>query len=130
MKKKQEIIARIRENAALVVSLARDQLGLEISYDESGVSWLDGFIQRQHEDGISENQCDLVSTLGALLGECIIRIFGGDWAMIDGEWGVQFDNRNAAFPFDKVRKQLENGAADSVLSFFTAIPHIFKNKLA
>jgi hypothetical protein len=39
---------------------------------------------------------------------------------------VRFDAKNAAFPFAKVAKQLENGSADSVLSFFTAIPMVFR----
>jgi hypothetical protein len=59
----------------------------------------------------------------------VIRTFGGTWAHLDGSWGVQLDAKNAVFPFAKVLKQLENGAGDSVLSFFTVIPRVFKGKL-
>ncbi|WP_020474751.1 hypothetical protein [Zavarzinella formosa] len=116
---------RIRENAELVVSVARKQLAVDVGYDEAGVRWLDGYIQRQHEQGDPANRDGLTNTLGSYLGECIVRSFGGVWAEVDESWGVRFDDRNAAFPFAKVGKQLEHGAGDSVLSFFTAIPVLF-----
>jgi hypothetical protein len=117
---------RIRANAELVVGIARDQLGVEVGYDEAGVRWLDRYVQRQHEQGNPANRDGLVNTLGSYLGECIIQSFGGEWAEIDGTWCVRFDVGNAAYPFAKVGKQLENGAADSVLPFFTAIPLLFR----
>jgi len=117
-------IERIRENAALVMSLAA-RLGETISFDEAGVRWLDGFIQRQHEQGDPANRNGLVNTLGSFLGECIICTFGGEWAEMDRAWCVCFDDRNAAYPFAKVAKQLERGTGDSVLSFFTLIPALF-----
>jgi hypothetical protein len=119
-------IAAIRANAAMVVAIARDQLGQELSFDEQAVRWLDGYIQRQHEAGDPTSRDGLVNTLGSFLGECIIRSFGGEWAYVDGSWCVRFDAKNAVFPFAKVAKQLENGSADSVLSFFTIIPMVFR----
>ncbi len=109
----------LRSNAELVIAFARDQFGQGLAYDEQAIRWLDGYIQRQHEAGDPNDRDSLVSTLGSFLGECIIRSFGGKWAMVDGSWCVQFDEKNAAFPFAKVAKQLENGSGDSVLSFFT-----------
>ncbi|HEV3384644.1 MAG TPA: hypothetical protein VG097_07505 [Gemmata sp.] len=126
MKENLPIEERFRANAELVVSIARKQLGVEVGMDEAGVRWLDGYIQRQHEQGNPANRDGLVSTLGSYLGECIIQCFGGQWAEIDGAWCVQFSEGNAAYPLTKVRKQLENGAGDSVLSFFTAIPVLFR----
>lgn len=118
---------RIRANADVVVSVAQKQLGQEVGYDLAGVRWLDGYIQRQHEQGNPANRDGLVSTLRSFLGECIIRSFGGEWIEVDGSWCVQFDDRNAAFPFAKVSKHLEHGAEDSVLSFFRAIPVLFRS---
>lgn len=122
------MVDRIRVNAELVVSVARDQLGEVVGYDEVGVRWLDGYIQRQHEQGNPANHEGLVNTLGSYLGECIIRSFGGKWAEVDGSWCVRFDDRNAAYPFAKVGKQLEHGAEDSVFSFFTLIPVLFRGR--
>jgi hypothetical protein len=120
------MVDRIRANAELVVSVAARQLGEAVWYDEAGVRWLDGYIQRQHEQGDPANRDGLVSTLGSFLGECIVRTFGGEWDEVDGSWCVRFDDRNGAYPFAKVAKQLDNGAEDSVLSFFTAIPVVFR----
>lgn len=119
------MVDRIRANAALVVSVAERQLGQSIGFDEAGVRWLDGYIQRQHEQGDPSQRDALVSRLGSFLGECIVCSFGGEWAEVDGWWCVRFDERSAAFPFDKVAKHLENGAEDSVLSFFSGIPVLF-----
>jgi protein-S-isoprenylcysteine O-methyltransferase Ste14 len=119
------VVDRIRSNAELVVRVAREELRQEIGYDEAGVRWLDGYVQRQHEQGDAARRPGLVDTLGAFLGECIVRTHGGAWARADGAWCVRFDEANAAFPFAKVAKQLESGAGDSVLSFFTAIPTLF-----
>ncbi len=119
-------IDAIRSNAALVSSIARDQLGQDLAFDEAAVRWLDGYIDRQHHSGNPDNRDGLVSTLGSFLGECILHSFGGHWAMLDGSWCVRFDEKNAVFPFAKVAKQLENGSEDSVLSFFTVIPILFR----
>jgi hypothetical protein len=123
------MVERIRANAELVVSVATQQLGQAVGYDEAGVRWLDGYIQRQHEQGNPDIRGGLVSTLGSFLGECIVRSFGGEWAEVDGSWCVRFDDHNAAYPFAKVGKQLEHGAEGSVLSFFTAIPVLFRGRL-
>lgn len=122
------MVDRIRANAQLVLTVARDHLDTEVGFDEAGVRWLDGYIQRQHEQGNPANREGLVSTLGSYLGECIIQSYRGAWAEVDGSWCVRFDERNAAYPFVKVGKQLEYGAEDSVLSFFTSIPVIFRHR--
>ena len=119
---------RLRANAQLVLSLATEKLGVAIGYDETGVRWLDGYIQRQHEHGEVATRDGLISLLGSFLGECIIRSLGGSWAFTDESWGVRFDEKNIVFPFAKVAKQLEHGSEDSVLRFFTLIPIIFKLK--
>jgi hypothetical protein len=121
------MVERIRTNAELVVSLASEQLGKAVGYDEAGVRWLDGFIERQHQQGDPTSRDGLVSTLGSYLGECIVHSFGGQWAEIDG-WCVRFDDKNAVYPFAKVAKHLEHGAEDSVLSFFTIIPIVFPRR--
>lgn len=119
------MIEQIKHNARLVVSIAEAQLKTKIGFDREGVEWLDGYIQRQHEHGDGANFEGLVSTLGSFFGECIITAYGGDWQQTEYGWSVSFDDKNAAFPFAKVRKQLENGADDSVLSMFDTISVLF-----
>lgn len=120
------MVDRIRANAELVVTVVAKQLGQSISYDLEGVRWLEGYLQRQHEQKDGSLHDGLVSTLGSFLGECIRRNYGGEWADWEGSWCVRFDEQNAVFPFAKVRKQLEFGAEDSVLSFYKVIPVMFK----
>jgi hypothetical protein len=64
---------------------------------------------------------------GSFLGECIVRCYGGTWKQHDGVWCVAFDEKNVAFPFAKVAKQMDNGLEDGIASYFDVIPIVFKN---
>ena len=123
------VLARIRANAELVVTVAHQELGKDITYDQAGVEWLDGYIERQHEQGDPASRPKLVQILGSFLGECIVRSLGGHWANDEGTWAIRFDKRNAAFPFAKVQKHLNNGGGDSVLAFYQSIRVIFKTQI-
>lgn len=120
----------ILADAELVAGIAADELKAEMGYDEAGVRWLDGFIERQHATGDPAIREKLTSTLGSYLGTCIIETYGGEWVEDEGSWCVRFSAGNAAFPFNKTAKHLENGreGGDSVLAFFTAIPTLFKER--
>lgn len=120
------ILDQIRSNAELVVSTFSQTSDVALSFDETGVEWVNGYIER-NRSSLDPAQIDgLVNTLGSFLGECIVREHGGQWAEADGQYGVQFDQHNWAFPFNKIRKHIENGAEDSILSYFTIIPAVFK----
>lgn len=121
------MIDRIKQNAQLVVSIAENQLNTKIAFDREGVLWLDDYIQRQHEHGDPQNHEGLINTLGSFFGECIIATYGGEWQQTEYGWGITFGNQNAAFPFAKVAKQLENGSDDSVLAMFDSTPVLFIN---
>src|SRR5437867_1704433 len=112
---------KLRANAALVVRTVRENLDTELTFDQAGVEWIDGYINRLRECSAADERSGLISTLGSFVGECIIRTFGGSWAEKDGRWGVQ-TKRVWACPFAKIEKQFENGPEDSVASFFTCIP--------
>jgi hypothetical protein len=118
----KELIAK---NAELVRSMASQKLGVTANYDIEGVRWLDGFINGQHLGASGEVKERLVQTLGSFLGECIRKTYGGEWVDDSGSLEVRFSHGNAAYPFAKVSKQLQNGAEDSVLGMFTAIPVLF-----
>ena len=101
---------------------------LNLNYDAESVKFLEGFIERNKGDLEKEEAKGLINSLGSFLGQCIIENYGGQW-QIDGETGsvaIAFDEKNKAFPFGKVSKQFENGLEDSVYSFYTVIPTIFK----
>jgi hypothetical protein len=117
------ILAKIQANAAIVVRIAGEQLGENIGYNEAGVRWLDGYIQRQHEGGDPSNHAGLINPLGSYLGECVIQSFGGEWAEVEGAWSVRFDDRNAVYPFAKVAKQRNYPQAADDLG---AVPRVAK----
>ena len=119
----------IRANAELVVARLREASGMEgFGYNAESVAWLDGFIERQRvrpEFAGDEARERMSQTLGSFLGECVVRCHGGEWREVDGTWAVCFGGDDAAFPFNKVRKQFANGSDDSVLGWFETIPVIF-----
>jgi hypothetical protein len=120
-------LAGIRANAELVVEQFGGVSGLDhFGYDAPSVQWVEGFIERQRvRADVDPRFVDqMVSVLGSYLGECIIRTYGGQWSLGEEGWRVEFDPKNAAFPFAKVEKQFANGAEDGISSFFTAIPLI------
>jgi hypothetical protein len=119
-------VEQIRAQAAMVVELGRRQLGVPLGYDESGVRWLDGYIERLRNTPGFPNHDRLIAVFGAYLGECIIRCYGGSWDLVDDNWAVRFDEKNGVFPFTKVAKHIANGKEDSVLGFFTFLPKVYK----
>jgi hypothetical protein len=125
----------IRANAELVVGRLREASEMEdFGYNAESVEWLYGFIERQRvrPEFSGEEAAERMSqTLGSFLGECVIRCYGGEWREVEGTWAIAFGDGgdDAAFPFNKVRKQFENGAGDSVLSWFETIPIIFAQQI-
>lgn len=101
---------------------------LNLKYDADSVKFIEGFIERNKSNFDKEESKGLINSLGSFLGQCIIENYGGQWQP-DNEIGsvaIMFDDNNKAYPFSKVSKQFDNGLEDSVYSFYTAIPRIFK----
>ena len=111
----------IRAHAERFITVIAEHVGQTLAYDRAGVEWVDGYVQRQHEQGDPKIREGLAKTVACYLGECLIRGVGGEWAMVGGMWAIRFDERNAAYPLNKVQKHLENGAEDSILSFYDTI---------
>jgi hypothetical protein len=119
----------IRANAELVIEKSRPLSGIDFGYTQESVEWLQGFIERLRTSGGFDNPDEknkLVSVFGSFLGECIVRCHGATWMQSEGVWCVGFDEKNVAFPFAKVQKQMDNGLEDGIASFFTVIPLVFK----
>jgi hypothetical protein len=114
-----EYAAGLRDQAEQIRTLVSQNFALD--YDEEGVRWLDRYLERQHQEHKqSEMQPGLIQALGSFLGECILRKFGGQWGMANGQACVMLPGF-AVFPHNKVQKHLANGAAggDSVLALYT-----------
>lgn len=113
--------ANIVANAEFVRKTAREQIGVDVGFDEAGVRWLDGFINSQRLAATEEVRAKLPNNLGCFLGECIRHTFGGEWQQHEAGLMITVNERLSVFPFNKVQKQLENQNGDSVLGLFTAI---------
>jgi hypothetical protein len=122
-------IVRIRELAEYVVREFGPLSGIDFGYDRESVRWMEGFIERDREraDPARGVPRGLVNTIGAFLGECVVRETGGSWAWDEAreDWSVVFPRGGGAFPFVKVWKQFENGldGGDSILSFYEVAVH-------
>ena len=120
----------IKANAEMVVQQLRPLSGIDFGYTPESVEWLDGYIERLRSSGEFESvemKDKLTSVFGSFLGECIVHCYGGTWRQHEEGWAIAFDDNNVAFPFAKVAKQIDNGGEDSIASFFTAMPFVFKN---
>ena len=120
--------ARIRRMADDFAAFLERQMGVRLERGPEAVAWLDGYVESNRP--LPPEHLDAQEMLvGAYLGECVIAAYGGEWAEFDGQWGVRFDERNAVFPFAKTRKHWENGAEDSIRSFYEMIPVVYAGRV-
>lgn len=97
-----------------------------LGYNKLSVLWLNSYVESQRKLTLDESTVDsLIENLGCYFGRCIIEVYGGHWMQLDGTWVVQFDEKNAVFPFNKLAKHWENGAEDSIRSMFESIPLLY-----
>lgn len=116
----------LRANADLTLRTLHEKLDVDLRYDRASVEWVSGYIERIREGRDPSSLDGLVNNLGAFLGECVIANFGGRWVRDELGIAIYFDDdgRNAVFPLSKVRKQLLNGAPDSILALYDTIPSL------
>jgi len=101
---------------------------LNLKYDAGSVKFIEGFIERNKGHFEKEECQGLINSLGSFLGKCIIENYGGQWEVNSetGSVAIAFDDNNKAYPFAKVSKQFESGLVDSIYSFYSVIPTVFK----
>lgn len=105
---------------------------LDLNYDSKSVKYLEAFIERQRGSFEGEDLEGLINSIGAFLGQCVITNYGGQW-QLDPETQqtcIAFDDKNKVYPFSKTAKQFENGLEESVYSFYTIIPVVFKDQIS
>ncbi len=115
----------IRLNAELVSKTFGENNGVNLAFDEDSVEWVDGYIERNRETWDEQTAARLSGVFGSFLGECIRLNFGGEWQMNEFGLGIVFEDGNTAYPFNKIKKQIENGAVDSIASFYNTISTVF-----
>jgi hypothetical protein len=123
----------IKANAELVQRVCQPLVDFPFSYDEPSVTWLEGYIERlRASGGLKDNFDTYVSVFGSYLGEAIIASFGGEWSDTgEDSLHIALPGNNKALPFNKVRKQMEDGvdSGESIASFYRMIPFILAGGL-
>lgn len=115
----------IRAQAAAIVQR------LELSgYNNESIdkvdAWIDSDACRQALEAPLAEQKALIDSLGAYLGEAVIRRHGGTWDL-SGERPkvvVKRNGVNITDPIGKVVKRLKNGKEDDLLSFVNLVGHV------
>jgi hypothetical protein len=98
-----------------------EKLQLSLDYDQPTVEWLDGYIERNRHVFSEDKKHGWALAFGYILGEAIVRVFGGTWVRDEEfvhEWVVELPAEiGKANPIGKVYKHLSD-PTDSVLGFF------------
>lgn len=79
MSDERSVPEQLRGNADVAVSTVREHCDVALTFDQAGVEWVDGYINRNRERILSDDD-ELVATINVLasfVGEAIIRTFGG-----------------------------------------------------
>lgn len=119
----QEAVLKLRDNAQMIVQDMR-QYGVELKYNRESLAWLDSYIEQNRSRYDQKKITQLTATIGAFLGECLVKNYDGQWTYVEADkiWGVDLGAKvGIAFPGTKALKHLANGPADSILSFFDVI---------
>lgn len=103
------------------------------AFDTAAVAELARFVAGQRgalELPMAERQ-GVVTALGCFLGECLVRVYGGEWAAgPDGTTGVGLADRLFFNPFYLIEEQLRQGETASVAAFFASVPARLAARLA
>ena len=115
-----ELAAQMLAAAEELRDKIKAQLQLELDYDEAGVRWLDGYIDRARLRPTDDQWKGAIHLIGAFLGECTIRSVGGHWASHENMLCIALDRKDLVFPHNKVIKQFKYGkeGGDSILGFY------------
>lgn len=116
-----EDIKRIKDAAERVRRIFFEQKIIELEYNEAGISWLAGYIERVRCRSEGVGRKNLIDMLGSFVAETCRREFGGQWIAYDKMLGLQLDNGVIMLPRNAVQKQFDFGceACESISSFFT-----------
>lgn len=103
----------------IVINKLGPKLNVQLGYNDESIAWLDGFLQRYHVSRGDQDAGKLADMLGAFYGEALIRKYGGEWLVAEGgEAVIQLQGDLTMFPLSAVRKQMKNGAEDSVAHMY------------
>lgn len=110
------------DSIAAAAEQVRQQLNLK-AFDAEAVARLAHFIEAQRGRLGAAERPGVTMALGCLLGECLVRVYRGEWGTgRDGSTGVGLAGRFFFNPFHLVDAQLNEGESASVAAFFASVP--------
>jgi hypothetical protein len=119
----EEQAEKLRQDAEAIRRFAREKMRRELNYDEEGVRWMQEYIEQARLKGEKDKWQGFIDLIGAFLGECMVRNFGGYWVRCDDSAAVWVGGFGIAFPFNKTFKQFEYGTegGDAILGLYSNV---------
>jgi hypothetical protein len=117
------------DHATVAVQAASSVEGILLDFDVASLSAVDGILGRFHDERLNRDQVgETVFSLGAYIGEVIVRSAGGSWTTVADDhplgsrWPlVDLPSGRLLNPIGKAFKRLENGEVDSIPYFYSAL---------
>ncbi len=125
-----ELAEEIAANSDLVRSRFGQLAKVDLACNAEGICWLSTYIDEKHNTWSPDTINNLVDTLGSYFGECLRKEFGGQWYKTDGHVELRINVDQSCYPFELLRKHIENSPADSILDSFDSISDSLKTKLS
>ena len=127
----------IAENGSAFAQLFHDSAldinDVDLDYSAASLEWVDGFLQRQHDEGLTmADFAETVFVAGCYVGEVLCRQAGGHWVDRDtldphgaGSLGmpilVSLPHGTTANPVGKAVKRFEGDPTDNLMYFYKVI---------
>lgn len=114
-----EEVDQINNYAEKVVASMQKNANPDFSFDEKSVRFLSEVISNEGKTYSDKAKEMLPTMYGSYLGAAIIKKYDGKWINVEGVgYGVIVDESNISFPFNKVKKHIENGEEDSIYALY------------
>ena len=115
------MIEKIKKNVRLFQLNVREDFGVELSFDEEAVKWIDSFVNALHEGHDFAVISGLASGIGCYLGQCILETYGGKWVEVDGNCCVRVNELLDVYPVHIVTNHLKEGQDSSIYTKFALV---------
>ena len=114
----------IQKNIDAVFTLFNVMANFKFGFDSKSLYCTNCFLSliRLTKDYDREFKKKLIYEFGSYFGQCVIKAYGGEWQRKDGRLGININDDNWVFPYERVKQHLENGDNDSIYSFYKKIP--------
>ncbi|MDO5096393.1 MAG: hypothetical protein Q4D65_07510 [Peptostreptococcaceae bacterium] len=109
-----------------------NKTGYQVDYDLEGMKEIERFFNEQSSEGgaLSGQSGSILFGLGCLIGETIIKIYGGHWETDDedpqGEMNIaiRLPDNSLIWPVQRCMKRLKNGAQENIYDYVRTVKKI------